>query len=573
MKSLDTMNTLSQCGLGAALIDRDCLLLEINETGERLLGGLGRPGGSLLEIAPAFCGALPSEEYCNISFGEYLRQCPSPEVEDLPAGVRMVVFRDARNDICHDMLMCAINQVSDSVILCDEQGRVFLLNDAATRLESTLAQEIVGRNLQDVYTVKNESDLEIPRVMRECKPRLNIRQHYVTKHGKEVAVMDDTYPVILNGKVVGGFSVMRDWTQVDRLNRQVIELQQKLLGHDEHRRRGGRSPLSAKYRFEDIVFNSAVMRACMEKCEKSAKSDSGIMICGETGTGKELFAQGIHNASHRADGPFLAINCAAIPENLLESMLFGTEKGAYTGAERRVGLFEQADGGTLLLDEINSMPLSLQPKLLRVLQEGVVRRVGGIDEIPVDVRMISNINISPWQAVREKKLRPDLLYRLGVVNITIPPLRDRACDIPLLAKHFVLSLNRKMMKNIKEIAPDAMERLCNYSWPGNVRELQHAIEYAMNILPDDALVIPQEMLPDHILHGDSEETPGWLEQRKSAIIGGIGAKMGRDELTRLLQANGGNITQTARMLGISRQNLQYRIKRDKIDPAKSDGIV
>ncbi|WP_312281238.1 helix-turn-helix domain-containing protein, partial [Oscillibacter sp.] len=155
----------------------------------------------------------------------------------------------------------------------------------------------------------------------------------------------------------------------------------------------------------------------------------------------------------------------------------------------------------------------------------------------------------------------------------IPPLRDRACDIPLLAKHFVLSLNRKMMKNIKELSPDAMERLCNYSWPGNVRELQHAIEYAMNILPDDALVIPREMLPDHILHGDSEEAPGWPEQRKSAIIGGSGAKMGRDELTRLLQANGGNITQTARMLGISRQNLQYRIKRDKIDPAKTGGIV
>ncbi|QAT49954.1 PAS domain-containing protein [Caproiciproducens sp. NJN-50] len=567
MTSENVMETLSQCGLGAMLIDGEDRILAINDAGFQLMRGKGELGASLREIVPVFCGKEPSKEYWNIDFGEYLLQCPTPEVTDLAPNTRMIVFRNARNDACHDMLMCIINQVSDSVILCDEQGRVFLLNDAAVQMESLLQQEVSGRHLHDLYKVLNENDLEIPRVMEERRPRLNIRQRYVTWHGKEVDVVDDSYPIIMSGKVLGGFSVMKDWTQVDELHRQVIELQGKLLGQNAAGGNNKKSFLSAKYQFKDIIYSSAVMFDVVKKSKMSAKSDSSVMIYGETGTGKELFAQSIHNASRRANDPFLAINCAAIPENLLESLLFGTEKGAYTGAERRAGLLEQANGGTLLLDEINSMPLPLQPKLLRVIQDGLIWRVGGVSAIHVDVRIISNINIPPWQAVKEKKLRPDLLYRLGVINLTVPPLRERAEDIPLFAKHFILEFNKILLKNIKGINSDVMEVFRAYSWPGNVRELQHAIEYAMNILPDDALEITRDVIPDHILNGIPEL--GFSESNEERAINPSSYQtihdMERDMLVKKLKENNRNISKTARALGISRQDLQYRIKRNNID--------
>lgn len=570
--SKDVMEALSQCGLGALLADGHDRIADINSAGRTLLRGRGEIGASLRDVAPAFCEDSASPSYLNVSFGEYVQRCPAPEVTDLPPDLRLIAFRDARNDVCHDMLLQVVNQVSDSVILCDEEGRVFFLNDAAVRMDSLLMQEVAGKNLHDVYTVLNEKELEIPQVMKSCQPRLNVRQHYVTWHGKNVDIVDDTYPVVLNRKVLGGFSIMRDWTQVDQLHRQVLELQGALLEQKSPGAGAGRkNPLSARYHFEDLIYCSAVMDCVIARGRMCAKSDSSVMICGETGTGKELFAQSIHNASRRSAGPFLAINCAAIPENLLESLLFGTEKGVYTGAERRAGLFEQANGGTLLLDEINSMPLALQSKLLRVLQDGLVRRVGGSTEIHVNVRILSNINIPPQQAVREQKLRSDLLYRLGAVNLTIPPLRERTGDVPLLTKHFILEFNKKLLKNVQGMDPDVAQIFLSYGWPGNVRELQHAIEHAMNLLPDTAASISRDTLPDYILAGSAEtetpaappapaaeKTPDPAPYRKIHDIE-------RDMLIEKLRENKGNISRTARALEISRQNLQYRIKRNHID--------
>ena len=312
------------------------------------------------------------------------------------------------------------------------------------------------------------------------------------------------------------------------------------------------------------------MGSVVAQCRRVAKSDSSVMIYGETGTGKELFAQSIHNASPRASGPFLAINCAAIPENLLESLLFGTEKGAYTGAERRAGLFEQADGGTLLLDEINSMNITLQSKLLRVLQDGVIRRVGGMNEIRVDVRVLSNINMPPYEAIAQGRLRRDLFYRLGVVNINVPPLRERREDIPLLAKHFILECNRKLSRAVRDISGETLERFYAYDWPGNVRELQHAIEHAMNVLPDDASVITPEYLPAHITATAHELPHPARQAAPSSSAGSLSdamQDMERRTICRMLRQTGGNISESARLLQMSRQRLQYRIKRYQIDIA------
>ncbi len=291
------------------------------------------------------------------------------------------------------------------------------------------------------------------------------------------------------------------------------------------------------------------------------------MIYGETGTGKELFAQSIHNASRRSDGPFLAINCAAIPDNLFEGLLFGTEKGAYTGAESRAGLFEQANEGTLLLDEINSMNMLLQSKLLRVLQEGTLRRVGGSKNIHIDVRVISNTNIPPREAIKNKELRQDLFYRLGVVNINIPPLREHKEDIPLLSKSFILCFNEKLMKNVSNIDRATLEIFNAYQWPGNIRELEHVIEHAMSIIPTRQIsTITPDYLPDYILN--FPPTTLHTDQRDQGNINTLNSAVQMTEyqvLRNALLENNCNITRTASFFGVSRQNLQYRIKRCGID--------
>ncbi|MDO4173590.1 MAG: sigma 54-interacting transcriptional regulator [Eubacteriales bacterium] len=566
----DILTILSQCGLGALVLSEEGKILVVNETGDRLLHGEGKLKGRVLsELALPLSVESECPIYANVAFGEYLMRCPSPEVADLPHGAQLIVFRDATQDACHDMLMNIVNQMSEAVILCDAESRIFLLNDAQIKMESIETKDILGENVSKVYHMRDESEMNIPEVIRTKRPKLNHRQYYTTRYGKDIDTVSNNYPIVQNGQVLGGFSIMEDWSTVDDLHKQIIELREKLRTKNTSGKGRLENTLNAKYRFDDIIHISAAMNKAVSRCRQVAQTDSSVMLYGETGTGKELFAQSIHNASKRADGPFLAINCAAIPENLLESLLFGTEKGAYTGAERRPGLFEQADGGTLLLDEINSMNISLQAKLLRVLQDGMVRRVGGSSEICVNVRVLSNINIPPYQAIEENKLRRDLFYRLGVVNINIPPLRERREDIPILAKTYIMRCNETMVRNVRDVDQAVLERFYTYAWPGNVRELQHAIEHAMNILPDDMSVITTEYIPEHIFHEETESVA--IAQEPVRATAGTGTlhhairDIEYNSICRVLQQHRGNISESARALQMSRQNLQYRIKKYNID--------
>lgn len=361
--------------------------------------------------------------------------------------------------------------------------------------------------------------------------------------------------------MMGVISVMEDRRRLEEMSKRIVELQQALV--DQARAPASSkkvSPLKAKYHFNDIAYCCQPMQKAIERCKMIARSDSNVMIYGETGTGKELFAQSIHNASPRAAGPFVAINCAAIPDTLLESMLFGTEKGAYTGAEKRNGLLEQVDGGTLLLDEINSMDIALQSKLLRVIQEGTFRRVGGNTQIHVNVRFLSNINIPPLEAIEKGLLRKDLYYRLGVINITIPALRDRKSDILPLSKAFITENNRKLLKNVRTLAPETLTLFQLYDWPGNVRELQHALEYAMNIIPEEEDLITPAYIPEHILDATGQVTPSTAVKSAQTMEDAM-AEAGRDFLRRVLAENDGNISRTAKAMGITRQNLQHRLKK------------
>lgn len=567
MKYREILQILSACELGALLVAEDSTILEVNEAGRRLLHGEEKlEGQKLQELAPYLWEEDKTPLYTCLAFGEYLLRTPAPSAEDLPAGCRLFVFRKATKDAQYDMLLSVLNQISESVILCDAENRIWLLNDATVKMDSIVTQDVIGEPIMDVYRPQDNKELLVPQAIAEKRPSLNVRQYYSTRYGKNVDIVASSYPVVQNGQILGGFSIMEDWSTVDSLHKQIIDLQEKLMDRSSDGKNKNRSALSAKYHFSDIISISTVMGSIIAQCRQVAKTNSSVMIYGETGTGKELFAQSIHNASRRAKGPFLAINCAAIPENLLESLLFGTEKGAYTGAERRAGLFEQASGGTLLLDEINSMNINLQSKLLRVLQDGVVRRVGGASEIQVDVRVLSNINIPPYQAIAENKLRQDLFYRLGVVNINVPPLRERKEDIPLLAKHFIMQCNKKLVRNVADIDEGTLEAFQAYSWPGNVRELQHAIEHAMNILPDDACMITQAYLPQHIYEAPTLPVSGLpAAPPTGASLDNTIKGIERSTIVKVLREHNGNISESARVLKMSRQNLQYRIKRYKID--------
>ena len=538
MNYRDAMKLLSQCGIGMVVTGTDHTILEANRAADSLLVKNGTAvGKNLKNIAPSLCESVDKHLYSNPVFGFYLRRIEAPELSGLPDGASVYCFRDATAEAYNEMLTFSVNHISEALVLSDSESRLWLLNDAAVRMDSLVNEDIHGATVEETYRMRGDEDLKIPRVLREKKPMLNHRQHYTTRFGKDVDSMSSTFPIIKNGQTLGAVNILEDWSNVEELQNQVLMLQGKLADVNvEDRRKKKKSTLGAEYTFEDVIHVSPAMKKIIDECKNASKSDSSVMIYGETGTGKELIAQSIHNASARADGPFLAINCAAIPESLLESMLFGTVKGAYTGAENKEGLFEFADGGTLLLDEINSMQVTLQAKLLRVLQDGMVRRVGGTTETHVDVRVLSNINIPPYEAIAQNKLRQDLFYRLGVVTINLPPLRERREDILLLSKHFMMRCNEKLHKMLTDLDKDTLSLFQSYAWPGNVRELQHAIEHAMNVLPAEECCIRTDALPAHMLNHSGSNI---FMQSVSAPPAGparlIGRRRQRDRLPDDLQ--------------------------------------
>lgn len=310
----------------------------------------------------------------------------------------------------------------------------------------------------------------------------------------------------------------------------------------------------ARYEFDDIIGNSKSILEVKEKCFKASITSSPILIFGETGTGKELFVHSIHNSSKRKDKSFIAQNCAAIPENLFESILFGTVKGSFTGAESRKGLFEMANGGTLYLDELNSMPMELQAKLLRTLQEGTIRKVGDTAIRHVDVRVIASVNEDPQYLMEKNKLRRDLYFRLNVVRIDLPPLRKRKEDIPLLVKYFIDKFNYKFNASIKGIEECALNELILRQWHGNIREMEHVIEGAFN-LRQEGVLKAQDFSKEEM---GVESTPRIVPLKEKM------EELECDYIKEALIISGNNISSAAKFLGIPRQTLQYKIKKFNI---------
>ncbi len=317
-----------------------------------------------------------------------------------------------------------------------------------------------------------------------------------------------------------------------------------------------RQELKRVYQFRDIVGKNYKMQEIFELIRTVADSDASVLILGESGTGKELIARAIHYSSRRAEKPFVSVSCSALPESLLESELFGYEKGAFTGAVRdKPGRFEEANGGTLFLDEVGEMKPETQLHLLRVLQEREIRRLGGTGVIKVDVRIIAATNKDLERAVKEGSFREDLYYRLNVVTVQLPPLREREDDIPLLAERFLMKYNIKNNRNLEGISPKAIALLVQYDWPGNVRELENVIERAVVITKHT--IIQLEDLPPHIQ--SFQESKGVRPRKLKEVE--------KEHIQHTLEENKWNVSKTSKVLGIDRSTLYKKIRNYGLSPS------
>jgi arginine utilization regulatory protein len=328
---------------------------------------------------------------------------------------------------------------------------------------------------------------------------------------------------------------------------------------------------SANYTFESIIGNNKNFKRLVDFGHKIAHNNSSVLILGETGTGKELFAHSIHNESNYKNGPFIAINCAAIPDTLMESVLFGTIEGAFTGAKNNQGLLFQAQNGTIFLDEINSLNLDCQAKLLRFLQDKTLRSVGSNEQQKILCRIISAVNKDIEEEIKSGKIREDLYYRLATVVLSIPPLRERIDDVPVLARHFIDKYSKEFNNNINEIDQDLMDLFMNYSWSGNVRELEHIIESAMNLVEENEKTLKFKHLSTYLQQKFSTINTFFVKEKNKETysleksLHEILDEVEKQVIIERLLKNEGNITQTAKDLGIFRQALQYRMKKHHID--------
>lgn len=422
----------------------------------------------------------------------------------------------------------------NGILFVDSSGMIRVRNHTARAMNN--GGSLMNRQLKEVFPFLHPLYREVLSSGQEAEGRI------FKLPGSQMTVSVSFTPVIANEKISGIVILMTDITQVQKLEGQI-------------RRTLSEKGLRAKYTFDDIIHKSKIMDTTIETARRYARSESNVSLVGETGTGKELFAQSIHNASNRKNGPFVAINCAALPENLLESELFGYVEGAFTGTVKggKMGLFEQAHGGTLFLDEIGEISMPIQTKLLRVLQEREIRRIGDNKVISVDVRIISATNKSIHRLAEQGLFRRDLVYRLDVLRIFIPPLRQREQDIQLLFVHLLKQLGREQSRPVPQAGAENLKVLGEYSFLGNVRELRNVAERVCAL--SSGGVITREDLASAIDPPDLEmDTPKDMADQESLP----------DEKTmiqRALVQCRGNQTKAARMLGMDRSTLWRKLKK------------
>jgi len=446
-----------------------------------------------------------------------------------------------------------VDTMQDGLMVLDPVGNILAVNPAAERLTGYSAQELIGNNCRtlnctgcDIYgrgEGKEWCSLFVSGEVRAKKCLISDKSRRAVHVVKNASVLKDS-----EGRLLGAVETFTDISEIVRQKQEIESLRRSCRLEEGH---------------HGLLGESQPMRDLFELIENVAQTDAPVLIQGQSGTGKELVARALHEESPRSAKPFIKVNCAALNENLLESELFGHEKGAYTGADRtRIGRFEAAHEGTIFLDEIGDIPLSTQVKLLRVLEEKEIERVGDHKPISVDVRIVSATNKDLETLISEGLFREDLFFRINVFPLTCPSLAERLEDIPIIVQNFIELNAAKGGKEISGLAPEAMEALLSYSWPGNVRELRNAIEYASVLCPGGW--IGKDHLPPKIIVGNKlapsntrSSAAYWQEER--------------ERLIHTLRRFGGNQSETARALGLSRVTIWKRIKKYEIDLAADLG--
>ncbi len=463
--------------------------------------------------------------------------------------------------------------LDEGVHVVDNHGKTLLYNRTASRLDGLEPEEVIDKNIFSVFPSLTLENSTLMSTIRSGEPIKNVLQTFINSRGEEITTVNSTIPLELTDGTRGALEISRDITLLQELVDDVSNLRRQLSKHDSGSKlQSGSADKKKKpdnntsYTFTDLIGEADNFREVINEAVKAARSDSSVMIIGETGTGKELVAQGIHNASPRSESPFIAQNCAALPRDLLEGLLFGTEKGGFTGATSRPGLFEQANKGTILLDEIDALDFDLQAKLLRVLQENKIRRIGSQQEKQVDVRIIATMNSEPEVAFEENNLREDLYYRLAVVSLNLPPLRERVGDTALLVSHFIEHYNEKFERDVQGFSEKLLEKLKNYSWPGNVRELQHFVEACFNLCRAENEISWQNLPPhlqEKLITDDGRQNDIFSWQNSSCLpaLSEFLENIEKQLITRAMEIKENNISAAARALEISRQSLQYKLDK------------
>lgn len=450
------------------------------------------------------------------------------------------------------ILKCLIDNLEEGIQIVDNSGKTIYYNDSMGKIEGLRPDDVLGKKVVEYLKgVEEESSTLMNALKNVCK-YVDVVQHYSSHYRKEITTINTTIPIIYNEAAIGALEISKDMTKLKELTEKVCKLQEIKQGENNY------------YTFKDIIGEGKLLKSALNKAVKASLSNSSVLIYGETGCGKELFAQSIHYDGIRKDKPFIPINCAAIPSTLLEAMLFGTVKGSFTGAENKQGLFEAANGGTILLDEINSMDITLQSKLLRVLQEGYLRPIGSNKDIDIDVRIIATLNEEPEKLIRDGKLRKDFYYRISVIRIDIPTLKQRIEDTVLIASYFIKYYNKLLGKNVIGLDEEVIGLFMEYDWPGNIRELKNIIEAAMNMMENNSF-ITKEYVESRIVKtfsfiNDSKLKVNLDNLDLEKYLEGIEKEL----ILEALRRNNYNITKAAAYLKVSRQNLQHKIKKYKL---------
>ncbi|WP_261129715.1 sigma-54-dependent Fis family transcriptional regulator [Bacillus sp. Marseille-Q3570] len=431
-----------------------------------------------------------------------------------------------------------IQAVNDGILVIDAYGVVQIINKEYTNITGVTESEIVGKRLRDV-----RPGAELPEVLLDGKGRAGVFR----KEGKNNYIVDMA-PIYDGTEIIGAVSVCKSLKEVHHLTQELKKSKQRLRELEEmvgsfHR---------TTYSFEDVVGQNKGLVDAIHSAKKAAGTDLNILILGESGTGKELFAQAVHQSSSRHSQPFVPVNCAAIPSTLLESELFGYEEGAFTSSKKggKSGLIDLADNGTLFLDEIGDMPLEMQAKLLRVMQDGVIRKVGSLYERKVNVRVIAATNKNLEKMISKERFRADLYYRVNAFQIEIPSLKSRKDDIPLLVDYFLQNAD------LRSLSPDEsfLDLLMSYDWPGNIRELKNTIHYAMNMTESTQLKVKD--LPDTVIRkrqrSDEKTLEQIIEETERVAISDVLEKTGTDLKGKKL---------AAKMLDISLATLYNKISK------------